>query len=283
MSQISQRYIQEETMQVLLADAKPGVIFYAVKPPRVERLRYDSCFIGHLMPGDVVLSVDGQAINSGDEFNARCSEGGLPRSVNVQFRRDNYYQMRCYRRAEMGGEINAFYIQIRWRHDLPLGMVIVNRDGAVVVEQADPGSIASQHFQYGDVIEKVEGIRVAHTSEAKRIIRERIEKRTCVALKVIRNVKKKNGLPLDVRFIMKKHKGFWNRNHKLEPCEDKQTEDGGGTSSDTRPNVYHVEGVAVERMALDEFGRPLIGTPARAGGTRGDTDAGTSSTTTGGG
>uniref|UniRef100_A0A1I8BC03 PDZ_6 domain-containing protein n=1 Tax=Meloidogyne hapla TaxID=6305 RepID=A0A1I8BC03_MELHA len=173
-----QRYVVEETIQVVVADEKIGVTFYEGKiPNRVARIRYDSCFIGQLLAGDVILSVDGQAITSGEDFTAICSRGQLPRSVTVKFRRDNYYKIQTIKRTELKtkrGESQGIYIQARWRPDLPLGMIVENKatflritrdfvrilfdfkDDAVVVVQVEPGSAAFQHFQYGDVLEKGE-------------------------------------------------------------------------------------------------------------------------------
>uniref|UniRef100_A0A1I8BWU9 PDZ domain-containing protein n=2 Tax=Meloidogyne hapla TaxID=6305 RepID=A0A1I8BWU9_MELHA len=159
------------------------------------------------------------------------------------------------------------------------------KDDAVVVVQVEPGSAAFQHFQYGDVLEKVNGEAVTNTDAAKRAIRESIQNKRSVILKVIRNVKKKSQTeaPQDVRFIMRRHYGFWNRAHKLGPCEETESEGGEANGTDQRLNVYHVEDIDVQRMTLDDFGRQLTPTPPRAGGSKGDTDAATSSTIAGGG
>ncbi|CAK5055204.1 unnamed protein product [Meloidogyne enterolobii] len=62
--------------------------------------------------------------------------------------------MKVIKRTAKGEQQEAFYVQARWRADLPLGLVIENRNGTIVVTQVQPGSIANQFFQYGDVLEK---------------------------------------------------------------------------------------------------------------------------------
>jgi hypothetical protein len=78
----------------------------------------------------VLITHNLQAINSSDEFIAACSSGTFPRTVNIRFRRDNFYKMVTIKRTEFKtkrGESQGIYIQARWRPDLPLGMIVENR------------------------------------------------------------------------------------------------------------------------------------------------------------
>lgn len=164
---------------------------------------------------------------------------------------------------------------------------------------------------------------VRNTDGAKSAIRESIQNKRSVILKIVRNVKKKTQTEAaqDVRFIMRRNYGFWNRTHVNNACEDdpagSRSESGEETnatgsssgqrssnnqrsdsqrSNTTRPNslqllksfclifpikVYHTDHVETQQMRADEYGKQLVATPPRAGGTRDDNDDASTSSSRG--
>ncbi|CAK5055253.1 unnamed protein product [Meloidogyne enterolobii] len=213
---------RDEVINVIIYNPKIGVKFFE-KGSRIATISYDSPFIEILFPGDVVLT----AVNSVNDFNILCSKGKLPKSVKVKFKRDSYYQIRKINTKEVvskEGKYEEISLEVKWKPDLTIGILVEEVDGVVRVSEIDPGSIASMHIKYGDILTQINNKNVVDKNDARMRIRASIDKDHCVILKVIRKPKLSNQpeLPRDVSLIMQHHQGFWNKKEKLKSIEEKE-------------------------------------------------------------
>uniref|UniRef100_A0A914LQ47 PDZ domain-containing protein n=1 Tax=Meloidogyne incognita TaxID=6306 RepID=A0A914LQ47_MELIC len=168
--------------------------------------------------------------------------------------------------AEVKRKLNCIsvFMQIRWREDLPVGIVVERKGANIMVASVESGSMAAQNIFPGDVLVDVNGREVNNNvSAAKKAIRQSIIEKKNVVLKLERDItplKMISTPAVDVLAILKRQRGFWKRRSKFEPIE----EEGPGKPK----RVYHVPNVESEPLPVDDTGKKLVATPSRDGGTR---------------
>nr|CAD2131491.1 unnamed protein product [Meloidogyne enterolobii] len=264
----AKKYIQEHDATIEIRDSDMGLTFFSgSSPPRIQKIDLFSYFIGWLFVGDWIVQIDKRAIKSAEDFTAATQHSGAqPKSLLIRFRRDDYFQMATLKVAEVKRKLNCIsvFMQVRWREDLPVGIVVERKGANIMVASVESGSIAAQNIFPGDVLVDVNGKEVNNdVSAAKKAIRQSLIEKKNVVLKLERDVTplKMISTPAeDVLAILKRQRGFWKRRSKFEPIE----EEGPGKPK----RVYHAPNVESEPLPVDDTGKKLVATPSRDGGTR---------------
>ncbi|KAL7075278.1 hypothetical protein ACQ4LE_006098 [Meloidogyne hapla] len=264
----AKKYVEELEITVEIQDQDLGLTFFnGSSPPRVQKINLFSYFYGMLYIGDVILQVDKRVMKSTQDITEAFQLAGAEsKTLRIRFRRDNYYKMQTLKLAVIRKKpsLNTLSLQIRWREDLPVGIIVEKKAGAgVIVSNVEPGSVAEGHIFPGDIILDVNNKEVGDITEAKKAIRQSIVEKRNVLLKIERDITplKRIADPAeDVRAILSRNAGFWNRRCRLRSIEE---EEGGKPK-----RVYHVPNVESESLPVDETGKKLVATPSRDGGTR---------------
>uniref|UniRef100_A0A914NCI1 PDZ domain-containing protein n=3 Tax=Meloidogyne TaxID=189290 RepID=A0A914NCI1_MELIC len=264
----TRKYIEEHEATIEIQDSDMGLTFFSgSSPPRIQKIDLFSYFIGWLFVGDWIVQIDKRAIKSAEDFTAATQHSGAqPKSLLIRFRRDDYFRMATIKVAEVKRKLNCIsvFMQVRWREDLPVGIVVERKGANIVVASVESGSIAAQNIFPGDVLVDVNGREVNNdVSAAKKAIRQSIIEKKNVVLKLERDItplKMISTPAVDVLAILKRQRGFWKRRSKFEPIE----EEGPGKPK----RVYHVPNVESEPLPVDDTGKKLVATPSRDGGMR---------------
>nr|CAD2190392.1 unnamed protein product [Meloidogyne enterolobii] len=207
-----------------------GLTFFSgSSPPRIQKIDLFSYFIGWLFIGDWIVQIDKRAIKSAEDFTAATQHSGAqPKSLLIRFRRDDYFRMATIKVAEVKRKLNCIsvFMQVRWREDLPVGIVVERKGANIVVASVESGSMAAQNIFPGDVLVDVNGREVNNdVSAAKKAIRQSIIEKKNVVFKLERDItplKMISTPAADVLAILKRQRGFWKRRSKFEPIEEEE-------------------------------------------------------------
>nr|CAD2195222.1 unnamed protein product [Meloidogyne enterolobii] len=224
----AKKYIEEHEATIEIQDSDMGLTFFSgSSPPRIQKIDLFSYFIGWLFIGDWIVQIDKRAIKTAEDFTAATQHSGAqPKSLLIRFRRDDYFKMATLKVAEVKRKLNCIsvFMQIRWREDLPVGIVVERKGANIVVASVESGSMAAQNIFPGDVLVDVNGREVNNNvSAAKKAIRQSIIEKKNVVLKLERDItplKMISTPAVDVLAILKRQRGFWKRRSKFEPIEE---------------------------------------------------------------
>ncbi|KAF7633923.1 PDZ domain-containing protein [Meloidogyne graminicola] len=212
--------ISEVNVEAKRRSKDPRIEFVeGTRPPRVQKVGYNSYLNGRLYVGDEVIRLNDTDIHSAEDFFRIVTVRSLePEMLRIRVRRDHFYRITIRKvEGEGKGKGEVFDLEIKWRRGgMPLGVSMEDSREIVTICGTEAGSIADGNFHYGDIMTHVNGKEVKDVKTARAAILEAINEHNSLTIRVLRPVQLEDvsHLPSDVSKVIRRNVNFHRHGHK---------------------------------------------------------------------
>lgn len=151
---------------------------------KVTSILSGSAADGKILPGDVILTVNGQEMKSRDQLESLILSAGCITKVKIE----RFANGVDNEKTQPACRFEQVEVLMKLRKQRKLGLFLREYDGAVVVSRVDPGSISAEILQQDDQFLELDGQRPRCKEEARTMIVKALRKKGQVLMKVSRPV-----------------------------------------------------------------------------------------------
>ncbi|KHN82954.1 hypothetical protein Tcan_14254 [Toxocara canis] len=177
-------------MEVELSSSEDGKIGAITDDSlRITTILAGSAADGKLLPGDVILTVNGEEIKSREQFDSMILSAGSITKVKISRSIANRdVQVEDEKNQSVPSGFEEVEVLMRLRNQRKLGLFLRQYDSAVIVSRIDQGSISAEILRVDDQFLELDGQRPQSKEEARKIIVRALRKNGQVLMKILRPV-----------------------------------------------------------------------------------------------